>query len=136
MANDSMHPSSVITVTSGYEFDATISRLTEALHSRGITIFADIDQAAAAENAGLSMRRTRLILFGNPKAGTPIMQANPYAALELPLRLAIWQDESGAVEVSYDDPADTLQVQYGFDAKAVEPFRQVGALLQGTLTRA
>jgi uncharacterized protein (DUF302 family) len=79
-------PSSVVTLQSKYDFEATVTRIKTALAERGVTLFADIDQSDAAAKSGISLRPTRLLLFGNPKAGTPVMEANPHAALELPLK--------------------------------------------------
>ncbi|WP_375509084.1 DUF302 domain-containing protein, partial [uncultured Caballeronia sp.] len=94
-----------------------------------------IDQSAAAEQSGLHLRPTRPILFGNPKAGTPVMQANPYAALELPLRLLIWESETSKVSVSFLDPVDALQTQYGLDAQIIKPLAQARGIVQGALSR-
>ena len=84
-----------------YPFDETVGRIEGALRAAGNTIFARIDQAAAARAAGLSLRPTVAIVFGNPKAGTGLMQTSPAFALELPLKIVVWQGDDGTVTVAY-----------------------------------
>jgi uncharacterized protein (DUF302 family) len=86
---------------SRYSFGDTVARLSSALGASGNTIFATIDQSAAAVSAGLGLRPTTLIVFGNPKAGTPFMDAFPLTGLALPLKFLIWE-ENGAVSVAYE----------------------------------
>lgn len=83
---------------------ATVERLSGLISERGMTIFATIDQRAAARRAGLELRETVLIIFGNPAAGTPVMDAEPLAALDLPLKLLVWDDRE-QTRVSYLTPA-------------------------------
>lgn len=82
----------------------TVSRLTGILSAKGLKVFAVIDQAAEARQAGLELRETVLIVFGNPAAGTPVMAAAPLSALDLPLKVLIWAD-GGQTKVSYFGPA-------------------------------
>jgi uncharacterized protein (DUF302 family) len=82
----------------------TVSRFTDILTSKGLKIFAVIDQAAAASAVGMELRATTLVLFGNPAAGTPVMVAAPMSALDLPLKVLIWDDE-GQTKVTYYGPA-------------------------------
>jgi uncharacterized protein (DUF302 family) len=89
-----------MTKPSRYSYSETIGHLSKAITDDGNTIFATIDQAAAAKTAGLSLRPTALIVFGNPKGGTPLMEAFPLVALELPLKLLVWE-ESDRVRVAY-----------------------------------
>jgi uncharacterized protein (DUF302 family) len=89
-----------MTKPSRYSYSETIGRLSKAITDDGNTIFATIDQAAAAKTAGLSLRPTALIVFGNPKGGTPLMEAFPLVALELPLKLLVWEEGDG-VSVAY-----------------------------------
>lgn len=126
-------PSSVVTLQSKYDFEATVSRLKAALDARGVTLFADIDQSEAAAKAGVSLRPTRLLLFGNPKAGTPVMEANPHAALELPLRAVVWEDVGRGVWVDYQDVTATLEKDYKVDANLIAGLKQMPALLRGAL---
>jgi len=95
----------VTTKTSPRPFAATVSRLTGLLDAKGMTTFAVIDQRAAAQDAGLDLRDTTLVLFGSPAGGTPVMATAPLAALDLPLKVLIWADED-QVKVSYVAPAE------------------------------
>lgn len=89
-----------MTKRSRHSYDRTLTTLKETIVKEGGTIFASIDQTAAAESVGMSLRPTTLIVFGNPKGGTPLMQAFPLIGLELPLKLLVWED-SDAVNVAY-----------------------------------
>jgi uncharacterized protein (DUF302 family) len=126
-------PSTVVTLQSNHDFEATVSRLKAALAAHGVTLFAEIDQSAAAADAGMPLRPTRLFLFGNPKAGTPVMEANPHAALELPLRAVVWQDSEKTVWVDYQDVTTTLERDYKVDEKLIAPLRKMPALLRDAL---
>ena len=85
---------------SRHPYDETVSKLVSEIAQGGGTLFARIDQRAAAAGAGLTLRPTTLLVFGNPKGGTPLMQAFPLAALDLPLKLLVWE-ENGLVNVAY-----------------------------------
>jgi uncharacterized protein (DUF302 family) len=82
-----------------------MDRLEAAVTTRGMTIFARIDHAAGARDAGLSLRPTELLIFGNAKAGTPLMQAAQSIGIDLPLKALVWQDASGDTWISYNDPS-------------------------------
>jgi uncharacterized protein (DUF302 family) len=127
------HPSSVVTLKSAHDFDTTITRIKTALDGVGAIVFADVDQREAAGLAGLELRRTRLILFGNPKAGTPIMAANPHSALELPLRLVVWEDDTGHIHVDYRDVSQTLGPLYAIAPELLAPLQRIAGLLQNTV---
>ncbi|MEH2052232.1 DUF302 domain-containing protein [Nostoc sp.] len=94
----------IISQPSQYSVPTTIDRLEAVLQAKGITIFARIDQLAEAKKVGLSLPPTQLLLFGNPKAGTPLMVAEPTIALDLPLKVLAWEATDGKVWVSYNDP--------------------------------
>jgi uncharacterized protein (DUF302 family) len=99
------HPEAdVVSKLSPRSVAATVARLTSLIAARNMTLFAVIDQRAAAATAGLELRATTLVIFGSPAAGTPVMVAAPLAALDLPLKVLIWDDD-GRTTVSYDDPA-------------------------------
>lgn len=85
---------------------ATIDRLNAVLTSKDITVFARIDHAAGAQRAGLSLRPTQLLIFGNPKLGTPLMSSNQRIGLDLPLKALAWQDETGNVWLGYTKPEE------------------------------
>jgi uncharacterized protein (DUF302 family) len=92
----------------------TVSRLTGILTGKGLKIFAVIDQSAEASQVGMHLRETTLVMFGNPAAGTPVMAAVPLAALDLPLKVLIW-DDGGQTKVTYYGPA-ALAARYSLDA--------------------
>lgn len=102
-----MPPSSngVIDTLSNHSVDETLERLQQILHSKGVTLFALIDHSGEAAKAGMAMPPTKLLIFGSPKAGTPVMLAAPSAALDLPLKILIWEDTHGKVWLSYNAPA-------------------------------
>lgn len=119
----------LVTLPSPYDFATTVARLKEALAAHNVTLFADIDQSEAAAQVGMPLRPTRLLLFGNPKGGTPVMAAYPHAALELPLRAVVWQDDAQHVFIDYQDVTKTLPA-YGVDAQLLAPLQPVPALLR------
>jgi uncharacterized protein (DUF302 family) len=94
----------LITRSSAHDFATTRERLLAALAAKGITVFARVDHAAGATSVGLSLRPTTVIIFGNPAAGTPLMQASQAAGIDLPLKALIWQDGDGVVHLTYNDP--------------------------------
>ncbi|MGC1380313.1 MAG: DUF302 domain-containing protein [Candidatus Baltobacteraceae bacterium] len=100
-----------MTKPSRYPYAETIVRLTQAIVDAGNRIFATIDQSKAAQEAGLALRPTTLILFGNPKGGTPLMEAYPLFALDLPLKLLVWE-EDGRCKVAFV-PASEIAARYG-----------------------
>jgi uncharacterized protein (DUF302 family) len=95
----------VVTKASSRSVAETVERLQRLIDEKGLVLFAVIDHREAAIRAGLEMPDTRLVLFGSPAAGTPVMVAAPLAALDLPLKLLVWEDGDGAVWVSYNSPA-------------------------------
>jgi len=101
--------------TSLHSYSETVAKLAAAITHGGGTLFANIDQSAAAQSVGLTLRPTTLLVFGNPRGGTPLMDAFPLVALDLPLKLLIWE-EPGAVKVAYTPPAE-LAERYGVTGK-------------------
>ena len=95
----------LITIRSSFGPQETMDRFDAAVRAKGLTVFATIDHAAGAAAAGLTLRPTALIIFGNAKGGTPLMQANQTIGIDLPLKALVWQDDSGATWLSYNDPA-------------------------------
>ncbi len=87
--------------TSVHSYSDTVDATRNVLRQVGQTIFAEIDQAAAARGAGLPLRPTTLFIFGNPQVGTPIMQTEPLFGLELPLKILVWRDDDGSTKVAY-----------------------------------
>ena len=95
----------IVTIPSPHSVDQTVQRLEEILAAKGVKLFAVIDHGGEAEKAGFQMRPCKLLVFGNPKAGTPLMLASPTAALDLPLKILVWESADGAVLLSYNDSA-------------------------------
>lgn len=94
----------IVTIPSKHSVDETARRLDAALNAKEVTLFAFVDHSGEAAKVGLEMRPTKLLIFGNPRAGTPVMLAAPSSAIDLPLKILIWEDASGAVWLSYNDP--------------------------------
>lgn len=92
--------------------DETLERLRRTLQEKEIAVFALVDHSGEAEKVGLQMRPTKLVIFGSPKAGTPLMLATPSIAIDLPVKILIWEDAQGEVWVSYNDPV-YLQERHG-----------------------
>jgi uncharacterized protein (DUF302 family) len=90
---------------SGHSIGETLNRIELLLQTKGIVLFAIIDHSGEAEKVGLHMRPTKLLVFGNPKAGTPLMTASPSIAIDLPLKILVWEDGDGSVWLSYNTPA-------------------------------
>jgi uncharacterized protein (DUF302 family) len=107
-------PKGMVTLQSRTDAAETFDRLVQAVQSRGMTVFARIDQAQAATSAGLALRPTFVLLFGNPKAGTPLMQAAPLIAIDLPLKALVWGEPGEAAELAYVDPV-WLAWRHGLD---------------------
>jgi len=96
--------SGLISVKSARDVGPTADRLETALKQKGMNVFTRINHAQSAQNIGLQLRPTVLIIFGNPKVGTPLMQCRQSAAIDLPQKALIWQDENGTVWLTYNDP--------------------------------
>ena len=121
--------SHITTLPCAHSVETTIARLERALAERGIQVFARIDQAAAAAAVGLQMPPTVLLVFGNPRAGTPIMLAHPIAALDLPLKALAWQDADGKTWLSSND-VGLLTERHGVPPDVAAPLAKVDALLE------
>jgi uncharacterized protein (DUF302 family) len=107
--------------------DETVEKLKHILDAKGVKLFALIDHSGAAEEAGLHMRPTKVLILGNPKAGTPLMIASPTIAIDLPLRLLVSEDSDGRVKISYNDPA-YLQARHSLPPELVQNLAVAGAL--------
>jgi len=95
----------IVDVPSSHSVDQTVERLKEILNAKEVTLFALVDHSGEAAKAGMKMPPTKLLIFGSPKAGTPVMLAAPSIAIDLPLKVLVWEDRSGNVCVSYNTPA-------------------------------
>ena len=109
----------------------TVARLKGVLDSKGIKLFAVIDHSGEAKAAGLELRDTKLVIFGSPVAGTPVMAAAPLAALDLPLKVLVW-DDGGATKVSYTAPA-ALAERYGLSDDLAARLAGIEALVDAVV---
>jgi uncharacterized protein (DUF302 family) len=94
----------LINITSSHSVDETVAKLEGILQAKGITLFALVDHSGEAAKAEMKMRPTKLLIFGNPKAGTPVMLAAPSSAIDLPLKILVWEDLQGKVWITYNSP--------------------------------
>jgi uncharacterized protein (DUF302 family) len=94
----------IVSKPTGHSVDEAVVKLLQLLKAGGVTLFALIDHSGEAEKIGLKMRPTKLVVFGNPKGGTPLMQAVPTIAIDLPLKILIWEDAAAKVWISYNTP--------------------------------
>lgn len=122
-------PDGLISLVSTHSAAETTDRLENAAKERGLTIFARIDHAAGAAEVGQSLRPTTLLIFGNARGGTPLMQQAQTIGIDLPLKALVWQDEGGVVRISYDDPA-YLARRHGLDPRGTAPVTLAVALAQ------
>ena len=100
-----MSPNSgIVSTQSNHSVDETLKRLQHALEAKGVAVFAIVDHSGEAEKVGLKMTPTKLVIFGSPKAGTPLMLAAPSIAIDLPLKILISEDDKGKVWISYNSP--------------------------------
>jgi uncharacterized protein (DUF302 family) len=113
---------------SPHDAAATMDRLQAEVEARGLTVFARIDHAAAAADAGLELRPTALLIFGSPKSGTPFMQCAQSVGIDLPLKALVWQEADGAVRLGWNDPADIAE-RHG--VPDCPPVGKIGDALQG-----
>jgi uncharacterized protein (DUF302 family) len=118
----------LITMPSSYGPKNTMDRLEAEVKAKGMTVFARIDHAAGAKEAGLPLRPTELLIFGNAKAGTPLMQSAQTIGIDLPLKALVWQDASGKTWLSYNDPA-WLAKRHGLGHEAEAPVNGMAAAL-------
>lgn len=123
-----MGENGLLQVASRYSVDETVQRLKALLAERGLQVFAFVDHSGEAEKAGLKMRSTKLLIFGSPKGGTPVMLAAPSVAIDLPLKTLVAEDEDGKVWVSYNSP-EYLQQRHTIPQDLVKNIAGVGALV-------
>ena len=114
---DANHPAQngLVSLESAFPVKETLDRLTQLIESKGLTVFCRIDHAANAVSAGLSLRPTEVLIFGNAKGGTPLMQVSQTIGIDLPLKALAWQDASGQTWLAYNDPA-WLTARHGIEA--------------------
>jgi uncharacterized protein (DUF302 family) len=126
-------PTPLVVATSPHDVASTVDRVQTALRTRGVTLFAAVDHAAGAREAGLQLADEVLLVFGNPATGTGLMQADPRVGLDLPLRLLVW-DEQGTTQIAFSDPAQ-LATSYRLDGH-LPVLSQLRALLDQLVAEA
>jgi uncharacterized protein (DUF302 family) len=129
-----MSADGLIVVQSSHGPAETMERLVAEIRAKGLTVFARIDHASGAKEVGLSLRPTELVIFGNAKGGTPLMQSNQEIGIDLPLKALVWQDASGNSWISYNDPA-WLAKRHGLGPE-VEPSVKAMTALLSAVTQA
>ena len=117
----------IVTIRSHQSVEQTARRVEEILQTKGIKLFALIDHSGEAEKTGMPMRPTKLLIFGNPKAGTPLMLAVPSVAIDLPLKILVWEDAEGSAHISYNSPS-YLQWRHGFPPGLLQDIAEVETL--------
>jgi uncharacterized protein (DUF302 family) len=122
---------SLVTKDSPWSVDETVERLSRVIESKGINLFAVVDHSGAAKSVGLELRDTKVVIFGAPQAGTPVMQAAPLAALDLPLKVLVWVDGS-QTKMTYAPP-ETLAARYGLDAELAGRLAGINAVTDAVL---
>ena len=130
-----MAENGLITLPSVHGVKESIDRLEADVKSKGMTVFARIDHAAGAQAAGLTLRPTELLIFGNAKAGTPLMQSHQTIGIDLPLKVLAWQDAAGKVWMSYNEPG-WLAARHGDQLRGGEVAKQMVVALAGAVERA
>jgi uncharacterized protein (DUF302 family) len=119
----------IISKASKYSVPETLDRVDALLQSKGIKIFVRVDHSGEAEKVGLKMPPTQLLIFGNPKGGTPVMLAAPTAAIDLPLKVLAWQDADGKVWLSYNDPG-YIKKRFSLTDEQIKTIAGIGLLIE------
>ena len=109
----------IVTIPSHHSVDQTVAKLEGILRAKGVKLFAVVDHSGEAEKAGLRMNPTKLLIFGSPKAGTPLMVAAPSIAIDLPLKILVWEDAGAKVWISYNNPI-FLQHRHGLPPELLQ----------------
>jgi uncharacterized protein (DUF302 family) len=128
-------PEGLTVCASRFGSKETFDRLAAAVVERGMTILARIDHAAAASQAGIELRPTEVLIFGNPRMGTPLMQAAQTVGIDLPLKALVWEDENGRTWLAYNDPK-WIAKRHRADAGSDEILRTMSAALAAAATKA
>lgn len=119
----------IISKPSSFSVPETLDRLEAILRAKGIKVFARVDHGGEAEKAGLKMPPTQLLIFGNPKGGTPLMLAAPLSAIDLPIKALAWQDSDGSVWLSYNDPR-YLKRRFGANEEDIKGIAAASSLIE------
>jgi uncharacterized protein (DUF302 family) len=119
----------LVQIPSRYSVEETLQRLELAFATRGVEIFARVDHSGEAEKVGMKMQPTKLLIFGSPKAGTPLMVAAPTLAIDLPLKALVWEDEAGKVWLTYNSP-DYLRERHDVPSELIKNLEGAGLLME------
>jgi uncharacterized protein (DUF302 family) len=122
----------IVSRHSPYSVEETLKRLKEAIHSRNLNLFAQVDHSEEAKRVGLTMQEAHVLIFGSPKAGTPLMIASPLLALDLPLKVLVWQSNDDRVWVS-STSADYLKARYSIPQELIGNIAGIDGLIEQTL---
>ena len=117
----------IVSLRSQHTMEQTVERLKGVLQAKGVTLFALVDHSGEAQKAGMTMRPTKLLIFGNPVGGTPVMVAAPSSAIDLPLKILVWEDGEGTAWLSWNSP-EYLQQRHGIPEALVKNIGVAGAL--------
>jgi uncharacterized protein (DUF302 family) len=117
----------IVTIPGHQSVDQTVQKLEAILKAKEVTLFALVDHSGEAEKVGMRMRPTKLLIFGNPKAGTPLMIASPSIAIDLPLKILVWEDADGKVLISYN-ATRYLQARHGLPPDLIQNIEVVTTL--------
>jgi len=118
----------LVTIASRYSLEETVERLQAAFREKGMQVFAVIDHSGEAEKVGLKMLPTKVVIFGSPKGGTPLMVAAPSLAIDLPLKALVAEDAAGKVSVTYNDP-EYLRERHGVPAELIKNLAGAGVVI-------
>lgn len=121
-------PTGLIVKSSPYSVEETETRFKKILETKGLNLFATVDHAQNASGAGLELRPTRVVIFGNPKVGTPLMQCQQTIAIDLPQKVLIWEDDQGQTQLAYNDP-QYLGGRHRLNGCGVEAIKTVAGAL-------
>ncbi|HVZ83601.1 MAG TPA: DUF302 domain-containing protein [Terracidiphilus sp.] len=124
-----MNANGMVILASKHTVAETVEKLKALLAAKGVLLFAVVDHSGEAAKAGLAMPDTKLLLFGSPRAGTPLMLAAPSTAIDLPLKILVAEDAEGRVTISYNDPA-YLQQRHGFPQELLQNIAVIAAIAQ------
>src|SRR5216684_2921262 len=119
----------LVQIPSRHSVEETLQRLESALDTRGLQLFARVDHSGEAERVGMKMRPTKLLIFGSPKAGTPLMVAAPTLAIDLPLKALVWEDATGKIWLTYNSP-EYLRERHGVASELIHNLAGAGALME------
>jgi len=133
MSNNRSDSRGIVTKPSKYSLPETVERIQQTIRAKGLTLFAIVDHNGEAAKVGLKMQDAKLVIFGSPRAGTPLMVASPLIALDLPLKALIWKDNEGRVQVSYNSTT-YLAERYSLPGDLTKNIAGIDAIIDSVLS--